>query len=67
MLLFTWWFYLYVLIVIPWQYVMLNVPIYDRNLNAVYLAEKLAFSPAWSLAGSAARVPGRTHMAAFLS
>lgn len=43
MLLFTWWFYLYVLIVIPWQYVMVNVPIYDRNLNAVYLAEKLAF------------------------
>ena len=43
MLLLMWWFYLYVLIVIPWQYVMVNVPIYDRNLNAVYLAENLAF------------------------
>jgi signal transduction histidine kinase len=42
-LLLTWWFYLYVLIVIPWQYVVADVPAYDRNLNAVYLAEKLAF------------------------
>jgi signal transduction histidine kinase len=38
-----WWFYLYVLIVIPWQYVVADVPAYNRNLNAVYLAEKIAF------------------------
>ena len=30
------------LIVIPWQYVVANVSAYNRNLNAVYLAEKLA-------------------------
>lgn len=42
-LLLMWWFYLYVLIVIPWQYVVADVPAYDRNLNAVYSAEKLAF------------------------
>ena len=42
-LLLTWWFYLYVLIVIPWQYVVADVPAYNRNLNAVYLAEKVAF------------------------
>lgn len=42
-LLLVWWFYLYVLIVIPWQYVMPDIPAYDRNLNAVYSAEKLAF------------------------
>jgi len=42
-LLLMWWFYLYVLIVIPWQYVVADVPAYDRNLNAVYLAEKIAF------------------------
>ena len=42
-LLLVWWFYLYVLIVIPWQYVVPDVPAYNHNLNAVYLAEKVAF------------------------
>ena len=42
-LLIVWWFYLYVLIVIPWQYAVPNTIIYNRNLNAVYLAEKIAF------------------------
>ena len=41
-LLLMWWIYLYVLIVIPWQYVVPNVSAYNRNLNTVYLAEKLA-------------------------
>ena len=41
-LLIVWWFYLYVLVVIPWQYVMADVPAYNRNLNNVYSAEKLA-------------------------
>jgi signal transduction histidine kinase len=41
-LLLMWWFYLYVLIVIPWQSVVADIPAYDRNLNAVYLAEKVA-------------------------
>jgi len=41
-LLLVWWFYLYVLVVIPWQYVVANVSAYNRNLNVVYLAEKLA-------------------------
>ncbi|MGH9494099.1 MAG: sensor histidine kinase, partial [Candidatus Sulfotelmatobacter sp.] len=40
-LLLLWWFYLYVLIVMPWQYVVPDVDAYNRNLNAVYLAEKL--------------------------
>ena len=39
-LLLVWWFYLYVLIVIPWQYVFANVESYDRNLNSLYLVEK---------------------------
>lgn len=39
----TGWVYLYVLIVIPWQYVMADVAAYDRNLNSLYLIEKLAF------------------------
>ena len=42
-LLLMWWFYLYVLIVIPWQSVVPDVPAYNRNLNAIYLAERVAF------------------------
>ena len=42
-LLIVWWVYLYVLIVMPWQYAVTDQPTYSRNLNAVYLAEKLVF------------------------
>lgn len=42
-LLLLWWLYLYVLIVMPWQYVVPDVDAYNRNLNAVYLAEKIVF------------------------
>jgi len=42
-LLLVWWFYLYVLIVMPWQYVMPDVVAYNRNLNDVYNTEKIAF------------------------
>jgi len=42
-LLLVWWIYLYVLIVIPWQYVEKDVAAYNRNLDATYLAEKIAF------------------------
>ncbi len=40
-LLLVWWFYLYVLIVMPWQYAVPDVPAYNRDLNAVYFAEKM--------------------------
>jgi signal transduction histidine kinase len=42
-LLLIWWVYLYVLIVIPWQYVEANPAAYNHNLNSLYLLEKLAF------------------------
>jgi signal transduction histidine kinase len=42
-LLLVWWFYLYVFTVIPWQYVEADLESYNRNLNTVYLLEKLAF------------------------
>lgn len=42
-LLLVWWIYLYVLLVIPWQYVKPDIPSYNRDLNAVYLVEKVAF------------------------
>jgi len=37
------WLYLYLFIVIPWQYVYPNEAIYGRNFNIVYLAEHLVF------------------------
>jgi len=49
-LLTLWWIYLYILIVIPWQYVVTNELAYGWNLNAVYLFEKLAFLIALSAA-----------------
>jgi signal transduction histidine kinase len=39
-LLLTWWFYSYVLIVMPWQYVVANIARYNRNLNDLYSVEK---------------------------
>lgn len=41
-LLLVWWFYLYVLIVFPWQFVEPNVPAYNRDLNLLYSVEKFA-------------------------
>ncbi len=41
-LLLVWWIYLYVVIVMPWQYAVPNVASYNHNLNAVYSAEKIA-------------------------
>ena len=49
-LMMVWWVYLYVLIVIPWQYIVPNVPAYGNNLNSLYLIEKLAFLGALLLA-----------------
>ncbi|HTS04776.1 MAG TPA: histidine kinase dimerization/phospho-acceptor domain-containing protein [Candidatus Eisenbacteria bacterium] len=40
-LLLVWWFYLYVLIVMPWQYVVASIQKYNRNLNNLYSAEKI--------------------------
>ena len=42
-LLIVWWVYLYLFAAIPWQYVQTNELAYGQNLNALYLAEKIAF------------------------
>lgn len=42
-MLMLWWIYLYVFIVIPWQYVVPNVGPYNDNLNFLYLIEKIVF------------------------
>jgi signal transduction histidine kinase len=38
-MLFVWWVYLYLFIVIPWQYVRLNSAIYSENFDKLYLVE----------------------------
>lgn len=42
-LLLTWWVYLYLYAVIPWQYAQRDEIAYGRNLNALYLTEKFVF------------------------
>ena len=43
LLLATWWLYLYLFAVIPWQYVFTNQSLDDRTFNALYLTEKIVF------------------------
>jgi len=42
-LLLFWWLYLYVFVVIPWQYVAPNVTRYGDSFNTLYLTEHLLF------------------------
>jgi signal transduction histidine kinase len=62
-LLMIWWGYLYVLIVIPWQYVLENVTAYNDNLNGLYLIEKLAFLGALFVAWLGSKGGWRTFYA----
>jgi signal transduction histidine kinase len=62
-LMMVWWAYLYVLIVIPWQYVVANVPAYGANLNSLYLFEKVAFLGALLLAWKDSRDGWKTFYA----
>ena len=62
-LMMVWWAYLYTLIVIPWQYVVANVPAYDYNLNSLYLIEKLAFLSGLFLAWMSSKDGWRTFYA----
>ena len=40
-LLLTWWVFLYIYTVIPWQYVQVSEAVYSYNFNQLYLTEKL--------------------------
>jgi len=62
-LLMIWWVYLYVLIVMPWQYAVANLEVYSRNLNAVYLAEKVVFLSALVACIAGSKGPWRTFYA----
>jgi signal transduction histidine kinase len=42
-LMMVWWMYLYVFVVMAWQYVVPDIPAYNNDLNLLYLIEKIAF------------------------
>src|SRR5262249_30683772 len=42
-LLLTWWMYLYLYVVIPWQYVSVNIAVYGKNFNVLYFVEHTVF------------------------
>lgn len=58
-LLLIWWIYLYLYAVIPWQYVTSDETIYEHNLNALYLTEKMVLLSALLWAWSRCRGPWR--------
>lgn len=41
-MLLIWWLYLYVVTMVPWQYVYPEPNVYQHNLNVIYLIEKFA-------------------------
>jgi signal transduction histidine kinase len=41
-MLLIWWLFLYLVTLIPWQYVYPDPAVYQHNLNVIYLIEKLA-------------------------
>jgi signal transduction histidine kinase len=70
-LLFVWWLYLYLFVVIPWQYAHTNETIYEHSLNFCYLAEKLVFLGAiawlwWNSRGSWRTIYANLFGATFL-
>jgi signal transduction histidine kinase len=59
-LLLTWWVYLYLFAVIPWQYAQRDEFAYGRSLNALYLTEKLVFLVALVIIGMRSQKGWRT-------
>lgn len=52
-----WWIYLYLFIVIPWQYIHFNVEAYGNSYNVLYLIENIVFAAglgwfAWRASGA---------------
>jgi signal transduction histidine kinase len=58
-LLLIWWLFLYLFAVIPWQYVHVYEPSYDRNLNILYLTEKAVFLAGMAVLWLRSRGPWR--------
>jgi diguanylate cyclase (GGDEF)-like protein len=45
-LLLTWWLFLYLFVVIPWQYVQLSESVYGRSFDLLYFSEELVLAAA---------------------
>ena len=43
-LLLTWWLFLYLFVVIPWQYVHISEPVYGRSFDLLYFSEELVLA-----------------------
>lgn len=59
-LLLIWWVYLYLFAVIPWQYALMDETVYEHNLNALYLTEKMVLLAALFLMWSRSKGSWRT-------
>jgi diguanylate cyclase (GGDEF)-like protein len=58
-LLLTWWLYLYLFVVIPWQYVSPDAGLYGRSFDLLYLLEHFVFLACVSAAWLQSRGPWR--------
>jgi diguanylate cyclase (GGDEF)-like protein len=58
-LLLTWWLYLYLFIVIPWQYVHPAEAVYGRSFDLLYVFEELVLAAGLVLVWSRSRDPWR--------
>jgi signal transduction histidine kinase len=65
-LLLTWWVFIYVYLVIPWQTVHVDEPAYSANFNFAYLTEKLVLLVALAVLAYSAQSGWRHLYAQFL-
>ncbi len=66
LLLMLWWLYLYLFIVIPWQFHSLNLELYGTTFNALYLLEHAALLVCLFFAKRSSPEPWRTIYTQFL-
>jgi len=59
-LLLTWWLFLYLFVVIPWQYVHLSEEIYGRSFDMLYFSEELVMAAALLLVRRRSHGPWRS-------
>jgi signal transduction histidine kinase len=55
LMLVAWWMFLYAFIVFPDEYVVLNIPLYSRNYDLLYLVENLLLIAAFGVVASASK------------
>ncbi len=65
-LLLTWWLYLYLFVVIPWQYVSFNEALYGQSFDLLYAGEQLALIVGLALVRRRSAGPWRTIYGQFL-